>query len=179
MKKIALYLSFAVVACIMACKGNEWETDEELEWLTESWARDYVSYTLNQAIISTDTTSKLDNKYRKTTITSTSVLSDTIYREFHFTKGNENKTDSVNVISALLQIRDSIIVNADGFRYSDKYWVHLYTIDPGIVNYEGKFHVDFYETGKTTPWGWSELTFRKDSGRYAPYFFENALIGWY
>ena len=93
MKKIALYISFAVVASIMACKGNEWETNEELEWLTESWARDYVSYTLNQAIISTDTTSKLDNNYRETTITSTSVLSDTIYREFHFTKGNENKTD--------------------------------------------------------------------------------------
>lgn len=179
MKKITLYISFAIVASIMACKGNEWETNDELERLTESWARDYVSYTLQQAIIPMDTTSKIDNNYKKTTITATSILSDTIYREFHFTKGNENKSDSVNVISTLLQIRDSIIVKTDGYRYSDKYWVHLYTIEPGIINYNGKFHVDFYDTDKTAPWGWSEVTFRKTEGKYAPYLLGEYVIRWY
>ena len=98
---------------------------------------------------------------------------------FHFTKGNKNNHDSVNIISSLLQIRDSIVLKTDGYRYSDYYWVHLYTVGPGIVNYEGRFHVDFYETGKTTPWGWSEITYHKSNVYDRTYSCESPVLGWY
>ncbi|MBP5422196.1 MAG: hypothetical protein J6Y78_07140 [Paludibacteraceae bacterium] len=149
MKKISYYIVVVVLTCLAACQGKEWDTEEELSKITESWAHSYVNYTLDQLV-----KKSIDGSV----IIATSV-NDTLYREFHHLSSFE-KGDSVNVISTLTQIDDSTIVTVEGYRYSKNYYAHLYTLDPGIINYEGKFHIDFYETGKSTPWAWSEITYK-------------------
>ena len=63
-----------------------------------------------------------------------------------------------------------MVVTVDGYRYAEKFWVHLYTVGEGIINYEGKFRVDFYETGKNTPWATSEREYSpSDKDKYTPY----------
>ncbi len=164
----------------MSCRGNDWDTEEELKALSRTWANDYVNYTLRQVVLAADTLQGIKNgRYVGDDIKTTSVLKDTLMSVFHFTKETEYNHDSVNIISSLLQIRDSIVVKADGYRYSDKYWVHLYTVDPGIVNYEGKFRIDFYENGETTPWGWSEITYHKSDVPYYTCYFDTPVVGWY
>ena len=90
------------------------------------------------------------------------------------------KNDSVDVTSTLLQIRDSVIIKSDGYRYSQKYWAHLFTVDPGIINYEGKYHIDFYEIGKDTPWAWAEVIFTKNpKSKYKYNTSKEPVVGWY
>jgi hypothetical protein len=150
MKKIALYISVAVLCTLAACQGKDWDTDEELMNLTDNWSYGFVDYTL-QKIVEKD----YDGK-----VIITTVIKDTICREFHHISDFE-EGDSVNVVTTLYQFGDSTIVTVDGYRYTNKYFAHLFTIDPGIVNYEGIFHVDFYETDKTTPWAWGEITYKR------------------
>ncbi|MBO4561502.1 MAG: hypothetical protein J5705_06020 [Bacteroidaceae bacterium] len=181
MRKFTIYLLIAGLVGFMSCRGNDWDTEEELKALSRTWANDYVDYTLRQVVLAADTSKGVRNGgYVGDNITTTSVLKDSLMSVFHFTKGNEYNHDSVNIICSLLQIRDSIVVKADGYRYSDKYWVHLYTVDPGIVNYEGKFRIDFYENGETTPWAWSETTFEKAAeSHYKPYKRNDPKVGRY
>lgn len=180
MRKLTIYLLIAGLAGFMSCRGNDWDTEEELKALSRTWANDYVNYTLRQVVLAADTLQGIKNgRYVGDDIKTTSVLKDTLMSVFHFTKETEYNHDSVNIISSLLQIRDSIVVKADGYRYSDKYWVHLYTVDPGIVNYEGKFRIDFYENGETTPWGWSEITYHKSDVPYYTCYFDTPVVGWY
>ena len=180
MRKFTIYLLIAGLAGFMSCRGNDWDTEEELKALSRTWANDYVNYTLRQGVLAADTLQGIKNgRYVGDDIKTTSVLKDTLMSVFHFTKETEYNHDSVNIISSLLQIRDSIVVKADGYRYSDKYWVHLYTVDPGIVNYEGKFRIDFYENGETTPWGWSEITYHKSDVPYYTCYFDTPVVGWY
>lgn len=180
MRKFTIYLLIAGLAGFMSCRGNDWDTEEELKALSRTWANDYVNYTLRQVLLAADTLQGIKNgRYVGDDIKTTSVLKDTLMSVFHFTKETEYNHDSVNIISSLLQIRDSIVVKADGYRYSDKYWVHLYTVDPGIVNYEGKFRIDFYENGETTPWGWSEITYHKSDVPYYTCYFDTPVVGWY
>lgn len=180
MRKFTIYLLIAGLAGFMSCRGNDWDTEEELKALSRTWANDYVNYTLRQVVLAADTLQGIKNgRYVGDDIKTTSVLKDTLMSVFHFTKETEYNHDSVNIISSLLQIRDSIVVKADGYRYSDKYWVHLYTVDPGIVNYEGKFRIDFYENGETTPWGWSEITYHKSDVPHYTCYFDTPVVGWY
>lgn len=180
MRNFTIYLLIAGLAGFMSCRGNDWDTEEELKALSRTWANDYVNYTLRQVVLAADTLQGIKNgRYVGDDIKTTSVLKDTLMSVFHFTKETEYNHDSVNIISSLLQIRDSIVVKADGYRYSDKYWVHLYTVDPGIVNYEGKFRIDFYENGETTPWGWSEITYHKSDVPYYTCYFDTPVVGWY
>ncbi|MBO6078727.1 MAG: hypothetical protein J6P66_08255 [Bacteroidaceae bacterium] len=180
MKKFAVYLLIVGLAGVMSCGGNDWDTEAELKALSRTWANDYVNYTLRQVVLPADTLQGTKNGgYVGDNITTTSVLKDTLMAVFHFTKGNEYNHDSVNIISTLLQIRDSVIVKTDGYRYSDYYWVHLYTLDQGIINYEGKFHIDFYENGETTPWGWSEITYHKSDVPYYTSYCDAPVVGWY
>lgn len=180
MRKFTIYLLIAGLAGFMSCRGNDWDTEEELKALSRTWANDYVNYTLRQVVLAADTLQGIKNgRYVGDDIKTTSVLKDTLMSVFHFTKETEYNHDSVNIISSLLQIRDSIVVKADGYRYSDKYWVHLYTVDPGIVNYEGKFRIDFYENGEITPWGWSEITYHKSDVPYYTCYFDTPVVGWY
>ena len=87
----------------------------------------------------------------------------------------------MNVCSTLIQIGDTATVVVDGYRYSDNLWAHLYTVDTGIINYKGMFRIDFYETGKTIPWAWSETTFEKDTTKYhyKPYKHNDPKVGRY
>lgn len=178
MKKNALYflLAFFAVIGIVSCEGRDWDTDDDIKDLSTSWSNEYVDLALDQKIFDRD--SSYDKKWSVTT----SVLRDTLYKKIHSSYASKYPNrDSVDVISTIIQIRDSLIVKVDGYRYSQKYWAHLYTVDEGILNYEGKFKVDFYETGKTTPWGWSEITYSRNkdtSDRYYLYD-KKTKIGWF
>lgn len=176
MKKNALYILLALFAVIgiLSCEGRDWDTDNDIKDLCISWSKEYVDLVLDQKIKAIDTT------FHKEWSVTTSIITDTLYKEIHSSYACEYPNrDSVDVTSTFIQIHDSLIVKVDGYRYSQKYWAHLYTVDEGILNYEGKFKVDFYEIGKTTPWAWSEITYSKNKNdNYYPYN-KKSEIGWY
>ena len=176
MKKIALYfiLIAVTVPFFTACGGREWDTDDEMECLINNWSYYYVSDVLIYVFESIDTTKKDEGRIKSITAS----INDTLNLEFHW-KANSIGGDSIDVTSTLIQIGDSSILKIDGYRYSDELWAHIFTVDPGIINYGGKFHIDFYETGKTTPWGWSEITYKKDEDYYLPYSKETPKVGRY
>lgn len=176
MKKFTLYLFVAVVTSLVACQGKEWDTEEELSRIAKSWTYGYVEYALSGIMDDIDTLS--GGKDSKFIITTT--IKDSLRREYHHKAGWESG-DSADVLTTLVQIGDSTIVTTDGYRYSKKFYAHLYTLDQGIINYEGKFRIDFYETGKTSPWAWSEVKFEKNTrgNRYEPYILSTPQIGRY
>ena len=178
MKKVIFHIKLAVIATVFltSCVTKEWDPVNDICGLTENWADKYVHDALDYAIDRYDT---LGYAYEWKTFV-TSSLKDTLSIDFIYRYSVNG--DSVNVSSTLLQIKDSIIVITDGYRYSDKFWVHMYTVGPGIVNYKGKFHVDFYETGKTAPWAWSEINYsgvryRTNYGK--SYNQDETQTGWY
>lgn len=172
MKKIAFYCIVAVLTCLTACQGKEWDTEDELTILTVNWCQGFVDYALDK--IGEDSIFSNNDK----TVVTKSVRGDTICHEFHHSFNSEDG-DSLNVITTLYQFGDSSIVTVDGYRYSNKYYAHLYTLEPGIINYEGKFHVDYYEMGKTTPWAWGEVTYQKRDNKYRPYSYDDRKVGRY
>jgi hypothetical protein len=172
MKKTVIYSLLLVAACLVSCKEEKWDTGEELRGMTIGWANEFVYNTLNRSIKYVDTVLVSDDR------TVSASLRDSLFVTVHYAYNKQPEKDSVDVTSTLTQIRDSIIVMVDGYRYSQKYWAHLFTVDPGIINYEGKFHVDFYEIGKTTPWAWSEITYSKYKDGYFPYK-TKAVVQWY
>lgn len=173
MRKIILYVSLLVSACLVSCKGEEWDTEEEMRELTLSWCY-FVDDIMRYSIQLNDTLKYKDDKIK---IIETSSLKDSLFVEFKYDV-HQPGSDSLYVTSTLTQIRDSIIVKTDGYRYSDKFWVHLFTIDPGIINYDGKFHIDFYEIGKDTPWAWSEVKYSKNNRNHSATK-EGPIIEWY
>lgn len=173
MRKIILYVSFLVSVCLVSCKGEVWDTEEEMRELTLSWCF-FVDDIMHHSIQLNDTLKYKDDNIK---IIETSSLKDSLFVEFKYDV-HKPGSDSLYVTSTLTQIRDSIIVKTDGYRYSNKFWVHLFTIDPGIINYNGKFHIDFYETGKDTPWAWSEVEYIKND-RYHSATKEGPIIEWY
>ena len=173
MKKIALYTLLLITAGFVSCKGKEWDTGEELCEMAMSWSEAYVNVVLNKSIKNVDTVLVSKNK------TESASLKDSLFIVVHNVYNKQPDKDSVDVTSTLIQIRDSIIVKVDGYRYSQKYWAHLFTVDPGIINYEGKFHVDFYEIGKTTPWAWTEITYRKYNDSNYLYRRVAPVVHWY
>ena len=164
MKKIALYFVFMLFAFVafVSCEGREWDTHDELKALADNWASEYVSEVLNHVFEDKDTT----YRYKGRVVTVVASIKDTMNLSFNWQADNVDG-DSINIVSTLFQIGDSSTVILNGYRFSDEYWAHLYTIYPGIINYEGKFHVDFYETGKTTPWAWSEIAYQRDRDEYS------------
>lgn len=174
MKKNILYVLLLVSACFLSCKGEEWDTEEEMRELTLSWCH-FVDEIMPYSIQFNDTLIKY--KDDKIKIIAKSSLKDSLFVEFKYDV-NQPGSDSLNVTSTLTQIRDSIIVKVDGYRYSQKFWAHLFTVDPGIINCEGKFHIDFYEIGKTTPWAWSEITYHKKKDGNYPYN-DPPVVKWY
>lgn len=173
MKKYTLYILAIITICLAACQGKEYDPKRELRDITTYWSGQYVARLLNKSIYVSGS---------DTSTVSTS-LNDTISAKYKFDHALNNG-DSVNMVSTLLQIGDSIVVTTQGYRYSDKFWAHLFTADSGIINFNGKFHVDFYETGKTTPWAWGEVTFSPivEDGYYhydnLPYEYDTE-VGWY
>ena len=178
MKKVIFHIKLAVIATVFlaSCVTREWDPAEDISGLAETWARWYVDDALDYAVDRYDTLGYYSDW--KTFITSS--LKDTLSIDI-ICCYNKDDSDSVNVTTTLRQVKDSIIVTTDGYRYSDKFWVHIYTVDPGIVNYEGNFHVDFYETGKNTPWAWSEIKYNgvKNSSYSRSYSKSETITGWY
>jgi len=180
MKKGLLYIKLALLSTVLlsSCITRNWDPAEDLRDLTKEWAYKYVDDALRLAI---DSSYSLSSYYYPQTV-GTSVLKDTLSMDFVYRYSQSG--DSINVSSVLRQIKDSIVVATDGYIYADKFWVHLFTADSGIINYEGVFHVDFYETGQTAPWGWSEIRYRKPDkeNSYSDYkYFKKDEIqtGWY
>ena len=143
MKKV-IYFMYAILATVLmtSCITQEWNPDEEIKVLSDKWSSNYVDNVLRYA---------MDSK---------TSLKDTL--SIDFTRRERESGDSVNISSVLFQIKDSMVVTVNGYRYADKFRAHLYTVGAGIINYKGKFRVDFYETGKDTPWINSEI-------EYSPY----------
>ena len=159
MKKIILYFALIVVASwtLTGCEGRNWDTDDALMVITANWSNDYVSKVIDHFWQNDTVFEEGDGS-----VSMSFSKKDTLKLDMRWLSGKE-KGDSVNVHSSLVEISDSVAVVVDGYRYSDDFWAHMYTIDPGIINYEGKFHIDFYETGKTTPWAWGEVTYQKSN----------------
>ena len=163
MKKVISYIQFALLATVLmtSCRTRGWNPAEDMEGLALAWSSAYVDHALRSAI-GPESTPK-----------------DTL--SIDFIDRYSSNGDSINVCSSIFQIKDSLVVTVDGYRYADKFWAHLYTAGTGIVNYKGKFCVDFYETGKTTPWARSEIEYSpsdKDKSEYKPYSKGSKTI-WY
>ena len=177
MKKTSLYITFALLALvgITACVGRNFDPDQDMKDLSDGWACEYVDNVLDQKIRS------VDSSFNKKWSVTTSMIKDTLYKEIHNTYSKKYPLfDSVEVTSTFIQIRDSLIVKVDGYRYSEKYWAHLFTVGDGILDYEGKFRVEYYEIGEKTPWGWTETTYRKNEhpNDRKPYL-KKTKVGWY
>ena len=160
MKKV-IYFMYVILATVLmtSCITQEWDPDEEIKVLSDKWSSNYVDNVLRYA---------MDSK---------TSLKDTL--SIDFTRREREGGDSVNISSVLFQIKDSMVVTVDGYRYADKFRAHLYTVDAGIINYKGKFRVDFYETGKDTPWISSEIEYNpSDESKYRPYSKGSKTI-WY
>ena len=169
MKKIILYFALIVVASwtLTGCEGRNWDTDDELACITAYWSDVYVSRVMD--CLHDDTI--IEDRYGHPSV----IVSkeDTLKLDMRWLSGKE-EGDSADVHSSLVVVNDSVAVVVDGYRYSDDFWAHMYTIDPGIINYEGKFHIDFYETGKTTPWAWGEVTYEKSDDGSTLYNYERS-----
>lgn len=181
MKKKTCYiqLAFIVFVFLSSCEAREWDPAGDLGGLAEKWSGFYVDDALKFAVNYNDT---LGYDWEPK-IFVTSSLKDTLSIDFKSSISNR-EGDSIFVISRLLQIKDSMILTVSGYRYSEKFWAHLYTEGDGIVNWDGVFHVDFYETGKTIPWAWSEIRYRRSSrhyhdGSYVHYDKDATKTGWY
>ena len=164
MKKIISYFKYAVLATVLitSCITREWDPVEDMEGLADTWSAQYVDHAMRYAI------------------GPESIPKDTL--SIDFTDSYRRNGDSVNVISSIFQIKDSLVVSVEGYIYAEKFWVHLYTVGAGIVNYEGKFRVDFYETGKDTPWACSEIGYSPSEKKYKysqPYNKSVTKTNWY
>ena len=169
MKKITLYFALIVVASwtMTGCEGRNWDTDDALSSITADWSYVYVSRVMDCLVSDTI----FEDQFGTASVTFSKK--DTLKLDVRW-QFSEEKGDSVNVHSSLVEISDSVAVVVDGYRYSDEFWAHLYTIEPGIINYEGKFRIDFYETGKTTPWAWGEVTYEKSDDGSTLYNYERS-----
>ena len=133
MKKISLYISVALVAFVglISCQGRVFDPEEDLQDLSSEWAHEYVDLVLDQKILPEDSA-----YYKKWSVT-TAYISDTLYKEIRNKYGSDPyRLDSVDVTSTFIQIHDSLIVKVDGYRFSEKYWAHLFTVGDGILEYE-------------------------------------------
>lgn len=176
MKKVIFHIKLAVISTVFmtSCVTKEWNPVEDLDSLARDWSYRYVDDALDYAIEGYST-----NEYYAWRV-NTPSLKDTL--SIDIIRCYKDEGDSVNVTSKLLQIKDSVIVTTEGYIYSDRFWAHLFTAAPGIVNFEGKFHVDFFENGKTTPWAWSEIEYSGSGkkGRYSkPYNKSESRTNWY
>lgn len=181
MKKIVFNFRIAVIAALLmaSCEVRNWDPAAELGGMAEYWARSYIDDALDYAVNPHDSIRKYYSD-AKWSVSITSNLNDTL--SIDFKSDGLIEGDSVVISYRLLQIKDSVVVTADGYRYSDRLWAHMYTVDEGIINYEGTFRIEFYENGKTTPWAWSDVRYSK-SDRNDPYnsrqYVKGTETGWY
>lgn len=105
---------------------------------------------------------------------------DTLDVRFTINDGRNYGNDSVSQIVTLFQVGDSTVLQSEGYRYGSELWTHYYLEEPGLVNGKGLFHIDFYQTGQSQPWAWSELDIPDNPNSYSRYYdSENFVIGYY
>ena len=119
MKRVKIYIKLAVIATVFlaSCVTTEWDPAEDISGLAEKWASWYVDDALDYSINRYDTLGYA-NEWQTY---ATSNLMDTLSIDI-ICCYDKDDGDSVNVISKLRQIKDSIFVTTDGYRYSDKFW---------------------------------------------------------
>lgn len=139
-----------------SCKGVEWDTEETLIGMSKSWAYWYVgSPMIDYGYYHDDTP---DSAYKSNT---TIVFNDTVAVEKVYC-GMLNG-DSINITTTVVKADSTLTVFTDGYRIANNLTAHIFTVDPGIINYKGKLHIDFYLTDGMIPWAWTEVFF---NGRY-------------
>ena len=165
----------ALVCCIAAisfgfssCDGVEWDREESLKGMSNEWAHIYLVKVIDDC---QDNFDSYQSKY--------ATINDTIAYETVF--AHMDGGDSVNITTTVVIIDSVMTTTAQGYRYSDNLTAHIYTIDPGIVDQNGKLRIDFYQTDGNIPWAWTEVSFSKDnwSNFYRGYDFDNVTLGWY
>jgi len=159
-----------------SCKGVEWDTQETLVGLSESWARTFVQdlmwdYMWDYSHFK-DVAQDSTRKVRYTVTLNDTVAVESIFRGMI-------GGDSVDITTTIVLIDTTMTTVTDGYRYADNITAHMFTVDPGIIDYNGKLHFDFYKTDGMIPWAWTEITYRKiDDSDVIPYL-RNSKFGWY
>ena len=145
-----------------SCKGVEWDTQETLVGLSESWTRIYVEDLMHDYSQYKDVAKDSTSKVHYTVTFNDTVAVECIFRGMI-------GGDSVDITTTIVLI-DTTMTTVTA---------HMFTVDPGIIDYNGKLHFDFYKTDGMIPWAWTEITYHKiDDSDYIPYL-RDSKFGWY
>ena len=155
-----------------SCKGVEWDTQETLVGLSESWTRIYVEDLMHDYSQYKDVAKDSTRKVRYTVTLNDTVAVESIFRGMI-------RVDSVDITTTIVLTDTTMTTVTDGYRYADNITAHIFTVDPGIIDYDGKLHFDFYKTDGMIPWAWTEIKYIKtdDSGDIS--FLRDTKFGWY
>lgn len=155
-----------------SCKGVEWDTQETLVGMSESWARIYVEDLMRDYGHYKDVAKDSTRKVQYTVTFNDTVAVESIFRGMI-------GGDSVDITTTIVLKDTTMMTVTDGYRYADNITAHMFTADPGIIDYNGKLHFDFYKTDGMIPWAWTEITYSKtDDSDYIPYL-RDSKFGWY
>ena len=155
-----------------SCTGVEWDTQETLVGMSESWARIYVEDLMRDYGHYKDVAKDSTRKVQYTVTFNDTVAVESIFRGMI-------GGDSVDITTTIVLKDTTMMTVTDGYRYADNITVHMFTADPGIIDYNGKLHFDFYKTDGMIPWAWTEITYSKtDDSDYIPYL-RDSKFGWY
>ena len=171
-KKIFALIGFiATISFVfISCKGIDWDRDESLKGMSSLWAYRYVGSLF----------SYYEHKYSSPTYREgVTTINDTIAIE-EFETG-VSCGDSLNIKSTIVMTDSVLTVTTDGYRIADNLTAHIFTVDPGIINYNGKVHIDFYLTDGMIPWAWTEVTITEDNlySLYDSNNYDHVTLGWY
>lgn len=155
-----------------SCTGVEWDTQETLVGMSESWARIYVEDLMRDYGHYKDVAKDSTRKVQYTVTFNDTVAVESIFRGMI-------GGDSVDITTTIVLKDTTMMTVTDGYRYADNITAHMFTADPGIIDYNGKLHFDFYKTDGMIPWAWTEITYSKtDDSDVIPYL-RNSEFGWY
>lgn len=155
-----------------SCKGVEWDTQETLVGLSESWARIYVQDLMLDYSHFKDVAQDSTRKVRYTVTFNDTVAVESIFRGMI-------GGDSVDITTTIVLIDTTMTTVTDGYRYADNITAHIFTVNPGIIDFDGKLHFDFYKTDGMIPWAWTEITYRKADDSDSMSYQRDTKFGWY
>lgn len=171
----------AAASCIVtismgfsSCKGVEWDRKESLIGMSNLWAYSYVGCVIDR--YDKYNVSPSDSSGNKHTMV---TVNDTIAVESVFTGMIDG--DSINVTTTVVMIDSVLTVTTEGYRIADNLTAHIFTVDPGIIDHNGKLHIDFYKTDGMIPWAWTEVSFLEEDHEKGYYTdsFKDTKLGWY
>ena len=155
-----------------SCTGVEWDTQETLVGLSESWTRIYVEDLMHDYSQYKDVAKDSTSKVHYTVTFNDTVAVECIFRGMI-------GGDSVDITTTIVLIDTTMTTVTDGYRYADNITAHMFTVDPGIIDYNGKLHFDFYKTDGMIPWAWTEITYRKIDDSDCIRYQRDTKVGWY